>query len=54
MSPGQKPYRLAYMEDPFGNILGIYSQRYELESSAAAYGRLDGSEASNPQSVKQL
>jgi len=28
--PGRKPYRMIYMEDPFGNILEIYSHSYEL------------------------
>src|SRR5918997_5713994 len=28
--PGQKPYRMVYCEDPFGNILEIYSHSYEL------------------------
>ncbi|RDH44465.1 lactoylglutathione lyase family protein [Zooshikella ganghwensis] len=27
--PGKKPYRMVYMEDPFGNILEIYSHSYE-------------------------
>ena len=35
--PGEKPYRMIYMEDPFGNILGIYSHSYELIYSAGAY-----------------
>ncbi|MFT7009370.1 MAG: hypothetical protein ACJAXJ_003918 [Colwellia sp.] len=26
----EKPYRMIYMEDPFGNILEIYSHSYEL------------------------
>ena len=25
--PGQKPYRMVYCEDPFGNIIEIYHQR---------------------------
>lgn len=29
--PGEKSYRMIYMEDPFGNILEIYSDRYELD-----------------------
>lgn len=36
--PGEKPYRMIYMEDPFGNILEIYSHSYELVYSAGAYG----------------
>lgn len=31
--PGEKPYRMIYMEDPFGNILEIYSHSYELTYS---------------------
>ncbi|MEX1670226.1 lactoylglutathione lyase family protein [Zhongshania guokunii] len=33
--PGKKPYRMIYMEDPFGNILEIYSHSYELVYSEA-------------------
>ncbi len=36
--PNEKPYRIAiYMEDPFGNILEIYSHSYELTYAAGAY-----------------
>ncbi|WP_153110849.1 hypothetical protein [Propionivibrio limicola] len=35
--PGEKPYRMVYMEDPFGNILEIYSHSSELTYSAGAY-----------------
>lgn len=35
--PGEKPYRMIYMEDPCGNILEIYSHSYELIYSAGAY-----------------
>ena len=28
--PGKKPYRLVYCEDPFGNIVEIYSHSYEM------------------------
>ncbi|KZL28133.1 lactoylglutathione lyase family protein [Pseudovibrio sp. Ad37] len=35
--PGEKPYRMIYMEDPFGNILEIYSHSYELHYSSGAY-----------------
>lgn len=31
--PSEKPYRMLYMEDPFGNILEIYSHSYELGSA---------------------
>ncbi|QZA76620.1 lactoylglutathione lyase family protein [Deefgea tanakiae] len=37
--PGEKPYRMVYMEDPFGNILEIYSHSYELTYSAGAYAK---------------
>jgi hypothetical protein len=32
--PGEKPYRMVYSEDPFGNLVEIYSHRYELTYSA--------------------
>ncbi|WP_411958188.1 lactoylglutathione lyase family protein [Paracoccus homiensis] len=35
--PGQKPYRMVYVEDPFGNIFELYSHSYELTYSAGAY-----------------
>ncbi|MGY3805327.1 lactoylglutathione lyase family protein [Pigmentibacter ruber] len=35
--PGSKPYRMVYCEDPFGNILEIYSHSYELVYSSGAY-----------------
>ncbi|WP_298443111.1 lactoylglutathione lyase family protein [uncultured Ferrimonas sp.] len=35
--PGEKPYRMVYMEDPFGNIVEIYSHSYELTYSSGAY-----------------
>jgi catechol-2,3-dioxygenase len=35
--PGEKPFRMVYMEDPFGNILEIYSHSYELTYAAGAY-----------------
>jgi lactoylglutathione lyase family protein len=35
--PGQKPYKMVYMEDPFGNIIEIYSHSYELHYSLGAY-----------------
>ena len=33
--PGEKPYRMVYCEDPFGNILEIYSHSYELHAANA-------------------
>lgn len=35
--PGKKPYRMVYCEDPFGNIIEIYSHSYELHYSSGAY-----------------
>ncbi len=35
--PDEKPYRMVYMEDPFGNIIEIYSHSYELQYSSGAY-----------------
>ncbi len=35
--PGEKPYRMVYVEDPFGNIFEIDSHSYELTYSAGAY-----------------
>ncbi|MGD7651870.1 MAG: lactoylglutathione lyase family protein [Verrucomicrobiales bacterium] len=35
--PGEKPYRMVYCEDPFGNLIEIYSHSYELTYSAGAY-----------------
>lgn len=35
--PGEKPYRMVYMQDPFGNVFEIYSHSYELQYSSGAY-----------------
>lgn len=35
--PNEKPYRMVYCEDPFGNIIELYSHSYELTYSAGAY-----------------
>lgn len=35
--PGEKPYRMVYVEDPFGIVFEIYSHSYELTYSAGAY-----------------
>lgn len=35
--PGEKPYRMVYMEDPFGVIFEIYSHSYELTYAQGAY-----------------
>lgn len=35
--PGEKPYRMVYVEDPFGNVFELYSHSYELTYAAGAY-----------------
>ncbi|TVQ04408.1 MAG: lactoylglutathione lyase family protein [Balneolaceae bacterium] len=35
--PGDKPFKMVYMEDPFGNIIEIYSHSYELTYSEGSY-----------------
>ncbi|WP_019617247.1 lactoylglutathione lyase family protein [Psychromonas ossibalaenae] len=35
--PGEKPYRLIMMEDPFGNVFDIKSHSFDLQFSAGAY-----------------
>jgi lactoylglutathione lyase family protein len=35
--PGEKPFKMVYMEDPFGIIFEIYSHSYELTYSSGAY-----------------
>lgn len=35
--PGEKPFRMCYVEDPFGLIFEVYSHSYELTYSAGAY-----------------
>jgi lactoylglutathione lyase family protein len=35
--PDDKPYRMVYVEDPFGIVFEIYSHSYELTYSAGAY-----------------
>lgn len=35
--PTEKPYRMCYVEDPFGVVFEIYSHSYELHYSAGAY-----------------
>ena len=34
---GKKPYRMCYVEDPFGIVFEVYSHSYELTYSAGAY-----------------
>lgn len=35
--PGEKPYRMCYVEDPFGIVFEVYSHSYELTYSEGAY-----------------
>ncbi|MBA2175684.1 lactoylglutathione lyase family protein [Halobacillus locisalis] len=35
--PGDKPYKMVYVEDPFGNVFEIYTHSYELTYSKGAY-----------------
>lgn len=35
--PSDKPYRMCYVEDPFGTVFEIYSHSYELQYSSGAY-----------------
>tara|TARA_R110000744_G_scaffold160258_1_gene276568 strand:- start:2523 stop:3020 length:498 start_codon:yes stop_codon:yes gene_type:complete len=35
--PNEKPYRMVYVEDPFGIVFEIYSHSYELTYSGGAY-----------------
>ena len=35
--PGEKPYKMVYVEDPFGLIFEIYTHSYELTYSEGAY-----------------
>ncbi|QHE53489.1 lactoylglutathione lyase family protein [Pontibacillus sp. HMF3514] len=35
--PGEKPFKMVYVEDPFGIIFEIYTHSYELTYSAGAY-----------------
>ncbi len=34
---GEKPYKMCYVEDPFGIIFEVYSHSYELTYSSGAY-----------------
>lgn len=48
--PGDKPYRMVYCEDPFGNIIEIYSHSYELTYSMGAYQGINATlNGENPQ-----
>ncbi|TVP54004.1 MAG: lactoylglutathione lyase family protein [Mongoliibacter sp.] len=35
--PEEKPYRMCYVEDPFGVVFEVYSHSYELTYSSGAY-----------------
>lgn len=35
--PGEKPYRMCYVADPFGIVFELYSHSYELTYSSGAY-----------------
>jgi lactoylglutathione lyase family protein len=35
--PNDKPYKMCYVEDPFGFVFEIYTHRYELTYSSGAY-----------------
>lgn len=35
--PGEKPYRMCYVEDPFGIVFEIYTHSYEVTYSKGAY-----------------
>jgi lactoylglutathione lyase family protein len=37
--PGEKPYRMCYVEDPFGIVFEVYSHSYELTYSSGAYAK---------------
>ncbi|WP_194777167.1 lactoylglutathione lyase family protein [Pararhodonellum marinum] len=37
--PGEKPFRMCYVEDPFGLVFEIYTHSYELTYSAGAYDK---------------
>lgn len=39
--PNKKPYRMVYVEDPFGIVFELYSHSYELTYSAGAYASED-------------
>lgn len=39
LSPGEKPYRLIMVEDPFGNVFDIKSHSFDLQFSAGAYNK---------------
>eukprot|EP00913_Durusdinium_trenchii_P006249 g5861.t1 len=46
--PGEKPYRMVYVEDPFGLIFEIYSHSYELTYSQGAWQGQDANTGAPP------
>eukprot|EP01067_Filipodium_phascolosomae_P004421 Filipodium_phascolosomae@DN2767_c0_g1_i3.p1 len=39
--PGEKPYKMCYVEDPFGVVFEVYTHSYELTYSSGAYNKED-------------
>jgi hypothetical protein len=37
--PKDKPFKIYYIEDPFGIVFGIYTHSYELTYSSGAYAK---------------
>eukprot|EP01067_Filipodium_phascolosomae_P004425 Filipodium_phascolosomae@DN2767_c0_g1_i9.p2 len=37
--PGEKPYKMCYVEDPFGVVFEVYTHSYELTYSSGAYNK---------------
>ncbi len=37
--PGEKPFKMVYCEDPFGNVVEIYTHSYETTYSVESYER---------------
>jgi lactoylglutathione lyase family protein len=35
--PGEKPYKMCYVEDPFGIVFEVYTHSYEVTYSSGAY-----------------
>ena len=35
--PEEKPFKIVYVEDPFGIVIEIYTHSYELTYSSGAY-----------------
>lgn len=43
--PDEKPFKMVYCEDPFGNVIEIYSHSYELTYSQMAYDYMSGQQS---------